>query len=96
MSILEVGAKFNIQRLKFGQLDVYFGAYQPEVINEQLPGPRAPQPNPGTEIDPQEEFRIRQARIDQLIIEDPVAAEELMQDPDFVDVDDEEPDDQEA
>lgn len=96
LSIIEIGARFNIQRLKFGDLDVCFGAYQPEIFMEEAPGPGAPLPNPGTQLDPQEEFRIKQARIDQLIIEDPVAAEQLMQDADFVDVDDEDPDDKEA
>lgn len=85
VAIIEAGAKFNLQRLKFGELDIQFGAYQPEY-EAVSPGPGAIKPDLGNnEVFPEESARLLRERIAQLHIEDPLLAEKMLEEGDLLD-----------
>jgi hypothetical protein len=85
IAIIGAGAKFNLQRLKFGDLEIQFGAYQPEP-EANIPGPGASKPDLGVnQVFPEESQRMLRDRIAQLQIENPLLAEQMIADGDLVD-----------
>lgn len=97
-SILEASSRLHVRVLKFGDLQVEFAPLAPEPTPAPLPLeggatpgaalPVAQHEAQDTEALLQEELRLREQQVDELILTDPLAAEELIRDGDAEERDD--------
>ena len=100
--IIEACAKRKVAELEFGALKLKFGPFTAQRTTP-APGPAIPAPVPENILQEQtkaqeeallvEEIKTREEQIAELIITNPLAAEELMQSEDYVGKAQEEPDD---
>lgn len=89
--IIEHSAKSKLVELTFGDLYLRFGTDQTQLTADGFSTSSTPQPDPGTQfsdVDPQDEQRALRDRIEQLTIENPLLAEQLIAEGDLVDDED--------